>query len=83
MIARENYCSAWGSSTKTFYVSLLFAFNAVFFVYCDVLVSWKEMKRIISENGIFDGVSAAEWIAYGVLITASIVLVAGISDQKG
>ena len=55
-------------------VSILGAVAAVFFVYFWVLVFWKEMTRLLSENRFFADVSWAEWLVYGILAAASVVL---------
>lgn len=57
-------------------VSVLGAVVAIFFVYIYVLVFWKEMTKIISDNGIFDNVNIPERIVYSILIVASVALVA-------
>lgn len=56
-------------------VSVLGAVVAIFFVYICVLVFWKEMTKIISDNGIFDNVNIPERIVYSILIVASVALV--------
>lgn len=56
-------------------VSVFGAAVAVFFVYFWVLIFWREMTRIISETGVFNDLNTLEWIVYGLLIIASIVLV--------
>lgn len=57
------------------FISVLGAVVAIFFVYICVLVFWKEMTKIISNNGIFDDVNIPERIVYGILIVASVALV--------
>ena len=56
-------------------VSVVAAVVAIFFVYICVLVFWKEMAKIISDNGIFDDVKIPELIVYGILIVASVTFV--------
>lgn len=58
-------------------ISMLGAVVAIFFVYICVLVFWKEMTKIISDNGIyiFDNVNIPEQIVYSILIVASVALV--------
>lgn len=56
-------------------VSVLGAVVAIFFVYICVLVFWKEMTKIITDNGIFDNVNIPERIVYSILIVASVALV--------
>lgn len=55
-------------------VSVLGAVVAIFFVYICVLVFWKEMTKIISDNSIFDNVNIPERIVYSILIVASVAL---------
>lgn len=57
------------------YISVLTALFA-FFVYICVLKFWREMARIFQENGIFKGMTTAEYLVYGVLLTASLIFVA-------
>lgn len=54
---------------------VLCAVVAIFFVYICVLVFWKEMTKIISDNGIFDDINISERIVYSILIVASLALV--------
>ena len=56
-------------------IGALGAVAAVYFVYFYVLTFWKEMAKIISDNGIFDDVYTPERIVYGILIVASVALV--------
>lgn len=56
-------------------ISVLGAVVAIFFVYICVLVFWKEMTKIISNNGIFDDVNIPERITYSILIVVSVILV--------
>lgn len=56
-------------------VSVFGAVVAIFFVYICVLVFWKEMTKIISNNGIFDDINILERIVYSILIVASVALV--------
>ena len=56
-------------------VSVLGAVVAIFFVYICVLVFWKEMTKIITDNGIFDNVNIPERIVYSILMIASLALV--------
>ena len=48
---------------------------AVFFVYFFVLIFWKKMTKIISDNRLFSGVNVPERIAYSILAIASLALV--------
>ncbi len=82
------FCSVWRVSSKAQaleamfpisidipgVISVLGAVAALFFVYFCVLVFWKEMTRIISDNGLFRDVNISEQIVYGILIIASAVL---------
>lgn len=52
-------------------ITALFAF----FVYICVLKFWREMARIFQENGIFKGITAAEYLIYGTLLAASLIFV--------
>ena len=56
-------------------VSIFGAVVAVFFIYFCVLIFWKEMTKIISDNGLFSGVNISERIVYSILIIASLALV--------
>lgn len=59
----------------TGFVSVFGAVVASFFVYFCILTFWKAMMRVISENSVFDGVTIAEMIVYGILIIASLILI--------
>ena len=56
-------------------VSVFGAVVALFFVYICVLVFWKEMSKIISDNGIFDDINIPERIVYSILIVVLTTLV--------
>ena len=45
------------------------------FVYFFMLVFWRKMTKLISESGIFDGITTTEWIVYSILIVAILALV--------
>ena len=57
------------------YISVFGAVIAVFFAYICILVFWKEMARIISETGVFSDLKAVEWIVYGLLFSAHLIMV--------
>ena len=56
-------------------VSVFGAVVAIFFVYICVLIFWKEMTKIISNNSIFNDINILERIVYSILIVASAALV--------
>lgn len=56
-------------------IGTLGAAAAVYFVYFYVLTFWKEMTKIISDNGLFHDVTIPERIVYSILIVASVALV--------
>lgn len=56
-------------------VSVIGAVVALPFVYFCVLIFWKEIIKIISDNGLFNDVSFFERVVYIILIIASLVLV--------
>jgi len=56
-------------------VSVFGAVVAVFVVYICVQIFWKEITKIISDNGIFDDVNTPERIVYSILIIVLAALV--------
>jgi len=78
LAAQDKFCSYWkifyGTSDKLIYVSIFCAFIAVFFVYSCILLFWEEMRKIISDNSIFDDINVPERIIYGILIVGAVAL---------
>lgn len=56
-------------------LSMFGAVVAVFFVYICVQAFWKEMLKIISDNGLFSDLSISERVVYVILIAASLAFV--------
>lgn len=85
---QASFSARWSASPKTqalseilpipmdiSIITSILGVLAIVFVYFFVLVFWRKMTKLISENGIFDGITTTEWIVYTILVVASLALV--------
>lgn len=54
---------------------ILCAAVAIYFAYVCVLVFWNNITKIFSESKMFGGITALEWVIYGLLFAVSLALV--------